>query len=346
MVQQALCAVPSSSGLQFAIPQMEGCQSMSELISRRTWIGINASGVLGIGLGASDADDSTTVRDIIDCHTHFYDPTRPEGVPWPSEGTSLYRTVLPKHLRALKQFRPVTGIVIIEASPRLEDNLWLLNLAKDDPFIVGVVGNLTPGRPDFERHVKRFAANPLFRGIRVSSNLVTELLTKNHVRELNHLVDHDLALDVNGGPDTPAIVARLASQLPALRIVQNHIGNVPITSDLPPGDWQVGIRAEAMHPNVYCKISALTQGAARNGQEAPTDLEFYRPYIDVVWNAFGDDRVMYGSDWPVSERASDYYTLQRIVMEYAFEKGASATAKFCSLNAKQVYKWVERSGRR
>ena len=75
-------------------------------------------------------------------------------------------------------------------------------------------------------------------------------------------------------------------------------------------------------------------------------LDFYRPYIDVVWNAFGDDRVIYGSNWPVSERAASYEMLQRIVMEYVFEKGKEATRKFCALNAKKAYKWIERSGRR
>jgi predicted TIM-barrel fold metal-dependent hydrolase len=97
---------------------------------------------------------------------------------------------------------------------------------------------------------------------------------------------------------------------------------------------------------VFCKISALVEGAARDGQEAPDDLSFYKPTIDVVWNAFGDDRVIYGSNWPVSDRAAEYQTLQRIVMEYALEKGADATRKFCSLNAKRAYKWVERPGRR
>lgn len=299
-----------------------------------------------MSLGATLAADSKTELDIIDCHTHFYDPTRSEGIPWPGKGTSLYRTVLPKHLRAVKQFRRVTGTVIVEASARVEDNAWLLELAKDDPFIVGIVGNLTPGAAEFAKHVKRFAANPLFRGIRISSRLLEELLAKRAFADLKLLADHDLALDVNGGPDTPALVAKVAPELPTLRIVQNHIGNVRITSDAPPREWQEGIRAAARHPNVFCKISALVEGAARDGQKAPEDLAFYKPYIDVVWNAFGDDRVIYGSNWPVSERAADYQSLQRIVMEYAFKKGDAATAKFCSLNAKRAYKWVERPGRR
>jgi len=316
-------------------------------ITRRTWIAGSFASLFSQNLlqlsGAEPAPDDAL--DIIDCHTHFYDPTRPEGIPWPDAKSSLYRTVLPKHLRELKQYRKVTGTVIVEASSRVEDNAWLLELAKDDPFIVGIVGNLTPGTDEFAGHLKQFAANRLFRGIRVQSKLVNELLDAKKIDDFRLMVDLDLSLDVNGGPDSPAIVARLAAALPKLRIIQNHIGNVAITVDTPSPEWREAIVAAAKHPNVYCKISALVEGAARNGRKPPTDLDFYRPYIDVVWNAFGDDRVIYGSNWPVSERATDYETLQRIIMEYAAEKGPEVTAKFCSLNAKAAYKWVERDGR-
>jgi predicted TIM-barrel fold metal-dependent hydrolase len=302
--------------------------------------------LVGLRLSTLAADEPGANLDIIDCHTHFYDPARPGGIPWPQKGTPLYRTVLPKHLRELKQFRRVTGTVVVEASPLVEDNAWLLELAQDDPFIVGIVGHLDPGTPDFAKNVKHFAANPVFRGIRISSGLLDDLLKKETLTDLQLLADHDLTLDVNGGPETPAIIARLAPQLPTLRVVLNHIGNVRITTEAPPRDWQEGIRAAAGHSNVFCKISALVESAARDGKKAPADPAYYKPYIDVVWNAFGDDRVIYGSDWPVSEGAADYETMQRIVMEYAFAKGTAATKQFCSLNAKRAYKWVERPGRR
>ena len=311
-------------------------------IPRRTFLGTSLSIAAATATNSVLANslDQRDDLEIIDCHTHFYDPTRPEGVPWPSPGSSLYRTVLPKHLRELKQYRKITGTVIVEASPLVEDNAWLLDLAKEDPFIVGIVGNLMPGKDEFARHLDRFARNPLFRGIRVSSKTVTDLLNSSSRDDLKKMIDHDLSLDVNGGPDTPGIVAKLAEKLPALRIVQNHIGNVRITADPPPADWKAGIEAAAKHANVFCKISALVEGASRDGQKAPAEVSFYKPYIDVVWNAFGDDRVIYGSNWPVSENAADYETLQRIVMEYAAERGDEATAKFCSKNAARAYKWI------
>jgi predicted TIM-barrel fold metal-dependent hydrolase len=66
----------------------------------------------------------------------------------------------------------------------------------------------------------------------------------------------------------------------------------------------------------------------------------YAPYLDAVWSAFGDNRVIYGSNWPVSESAASYETLQRIAMEHAFSKGKTAAQRFCALNAKDAYKWI------
>jgi len=325
-------------------------------MQRRTFLsGISAAAV-GVCLpsfgtsraqAAADVPDAFKNLDVIDCHTHFYDPSRKEGVSWPGKGTPLYRTVLPKDLRALKQYVPVTGTVIVEASPRLEDNDWLLSIAKDDPFVVGIVGHVDPGTPDYAANIKRLAANPLFRGIRVGSNVVKKALEGNDFADLKLLAELNLVLDVNGGPDTLGLVAQLAAKLPELRIIQNHIGNVKITKDAPPADWAAGIRAAAEHKNVFCKISALVEGANRDKAIPPSkDVEFYRPYIDVVWNAFGDDRVIYGSNWPVSDGAADYYTLEKIALDYALGRGAEPLKKFCSLNAKAGYKWVERPGRR
>jgi predicted TIM-barrel fold metal-dependent hydrolase len=284
--------------------------------------------------------------EIIDCHTHFYDPTRKEGVPWPSADSPLYRPVYPKDLRAQKQFRPVTGTVVVEASAWIEDNAWLLDLAKEDPFLVGIVGRLYPGEKGFAEQLKRFAANPLYRGIRVLVDPLKASLDRNELDDYRRLAEADLCVDVNGGPEMPSVVAELAKRVPDLRIAINHIANVRIDANEPPREWAENIRAAAERPNVSCKISGLVEGAGQGGKPAPEDPAFYRPYIDVVWNAFGDDRVIYGSNWPVCEVAADYFTTQRISLAYAFDKGEAATRKFCSENAKKVYKWVDREGRK
>jgi len=113
---------------------------------------------------------------LIDTHTHFYDPTRAEGVPWPPRDDKLLdRQVLPKDYRAVPVPRPVLATVVVETSPWLEDNQWVLDLAAHDPFIVRFAVNLPVGTKEFGGHPKRFPANPLFRGIRLLPDLYDHL---------------------------------------------------------------------------------------------------------------------------------------------------------------------------
>ena len=278
---------------------------------------------------------------MVDCHTHFYDPTRPEGVPWPGKNdASLYRPVLPKHF--LEQAAPlgVTKTVVVEASPRVEDNAWLLDLAAKNPSIIGVVGNLTPGQPEFAGHLKRFAANKLYRGIRVNHGAVKAGLEQSEfIADVRRLSDAGLELDVNGGPEMPADVARLAEKLPELRIVINHLGNVDVDGAEPPQVWRDGMRAAAKHARVFCKVSALVEHAKpKSGEkQVPEDVEFYRPILDSIWNIFGDDRLIYGSNWPVSDRAASYKALFMIVNQYVTARGRATSDKFFWKNAQAAY---------
>ena len=204
-----------------------------------------------------------------------------------------------------------------------------------------MVGHLAPGTDDFEKHLKRFANNPLFRGIRiVSSELAAGLEWPQFLRDVKLLIEHDLELDVNGGPSLLPDVARLAKRLPELRVVINHLANVRIDGKAPPADWTQGMRAAAQHRNVFCKVSALVEGATVRDGKAPTELEFYVPVLDVAWNAFGQDRLIYGSNWPVSERFASYATVQRIVSEYFQGKGRGVAEKFFARNAVAAYKYV------
>ena len=105
---------------------------------------------------------------IVDTHTHLYDPTRPQGIPWPNKDNELlYRTVLPKHFSETANPCDVTHTVVVEASVWVEDNDWILDLAKDAPSIVGFVGNLDPQQDGYIADLDRLSKNPLFRGLRL-----------------------------------------------------------------------------------------------------------------------------------------------------------------------------------
>jgi L-fucono-1,5-lactonase len=310
---------------------------MNSGIPRRTILAGGIAAALAMAERARAAEPPA----IIDCHTHFYDPSRPGGVPWPGKDDKvLYRTVLPKHFREVAGPLGVTGTVVVEASPLVEDNQWLLDLAKDEPWIVGIVGHLSPGGEGFAGHIERFAKNPLYRGIRVNhADLKRGLENQRFLDDLKRLADADLELDLNGGADLPTDVARVAEKAKNLRIVINHCGNLKIDGKEPPADWLAGMKAAAGHENVWCKVSALVEGASRGGQPAPKDGDFYRPVLDSLWTVFGEDRLIYGSNWPVSERFGSYETVFTIVATYFRGKGKAAAEKFFAKNAFAAYTW-------
>lgn len=310
---------------------------------RRAFLAAAGAGLFG-GLALPAGVHAAATVEAIDCHTHFYDPTRPKGVPWPGpQDKVLYRRVLPDEFKELTRKHHVGGTIVVEASPWVEDNQWLLDLAARDPFLVGVVGRLDPASTDFPKLLERFAKDPLFRGIRVAHAEVKKGLDETaFLRNLRLLAEHDRELDVNGGPDMPADVARLAKAVPELRLVINHAANVRIDGQAAPADWLRGLRAAAAHKHVYCKVSALVEGTGRQQRDAPTDAGFYRPVLDALWDTFGEDRLIYGSNWPVSERAASYATLYSIAESYFRTKGQAPLEKFLRRNAVAAYKPIER----
>lgn len=277
---------------------------------------------------------------IIDTHTHFYNPSRPEGVPWPNPNDEvLYRTVMPDDYKALAVPEGVTGTVVVEASKWVEDNQWILDLAVEEPFIVGFVGHLEPDDANFARDLARFSANPLFRGIRIGSGHLRAIGDKTVLGNLEKLAEKNLSLDLLIGPELLSAIPALVEHTPAMRVVINHIAGVRVDGNPPDAAWVDAINEVARYPNIYCKVSGL---AEHTGQiPAPSDPGYYAPTIDVLWDAFGEDRLIYGSNWPVSERFASYATVQQIVNAYFSEKAAQAgeavTAKFFAQNAKTAY---------
>ncbi|MEO7272925.1 MAG: amidohydrolase family protein [Vicinamibacterales bacterium] len=275
--------------------------------------------------------------EIIDTHTHFYDPTRPQGVPWPAKtDPALYRPVYPAEFRALARPLGVSGTVVVEASSWLEDNQWLLDLAARDPFLLGVVGNLAPGRASFATELARFSANPLFRGVRV--NGATAFASEQVRRDLKRLADSDRALDVLVSSAQLPAVAALAAAVPDLRIVVDHCANVRLSGGPPATEWLDGIRALAGHRHVSMKVSGLVEGTGPRDGSAARDAAFYRATLDAVWESFGEDRVLFAGNWPVSAPFASYPQVVAIVRDYFAGKGRMASEKYFAGNARLVYK--------
>lgn len=280
---------------------------------------------------------------IMDTHTHFYDPRRKEGVPWPDRGDPLYRPVYPKDWKAVASPHGVNETVVVEASEWVQDNDWILNLAAQEKSIVGFVGNLEPMKPDFGSQLRRLAENPLFVGIRRAGNFLYDNITKAEFRRgLKQVAERGLELDVNdrtlGGLQA---VAQLAKDIPDLRIVVDHCGKPDDAKHLS-DDWKQGMTALAAQKNVYCKVSGLMElsdAAIANYGHGPKDPAYYLPILDHCWNCFGEDRLIYGSNWPVCEIGGSYADQFRIVTEYFTAKGAAACEKYFWKNAFAAYRW-------
>jgi predicted TIM-barrel fold metal-dependent hydrolase len=276
---------------------------------------------------------------IIDAHIHLFDPARPQGVPWPpKDNARLYRSALPSRYRALAAPLGIVGAFKVEASPWIEDNDWVLDIAGRDPIIVGVVGNLEPGTPEFRHHLERLARNPLFRGIRYGAlwerDFPAAVRRPDVIADLGALAAAGLAMD--SAPPSPAVLTSLllvADKLPGLRIIVDHLPQL----DLPAHSTL--IRELAGRTNVFVKVSEVVR---RVDGRVPLDLSVYRARLDVIFDTFGQDRLIFGSDWPNSDNWASLPQVVALVREYFTGKGHEAAAKYFWRNSIRAYRWSPR----
>lgn len=277
---------------------------------------------------------------IIDCHIHLFDTNRPGGVPWPSkDNATLYKPALPARYRAIAEPLGVVGAIEVEASPLVEDNQWVLDLARDNPILVGTIGHLEPADPAFRKHLDRFTRNPLFRGIRYGNlwgrDLAGEMAKPDFIPNVRALADAGLVLDTaNPNPALIAAVVRLTDRIPNLRVVLDHL------PQMDPRSAAESLRELARRPLVYVKLSSVLRRV--NGR-VPEDLAFYRDRLDSLFDLFGQDRVVYGSDWPNCDNWAPYPVVLKIVRDYFRAKARRTAENYFWRNSVAAYRWVKRS---
>ena len=280
---------------------------------------------------------------IIDTHIHLFDTNRPQGVPWPApDDPVLYKPALPARYAELAVPLGVTGAIVVEASPWVEDNQWVLDLTSGNALIVGMVGNLDPGAPDFRGHLERLHRNPRFLGIRYGNlwgrDLGEDLAKDGFAENLEALADAGLVLD-SANPDLALLEAlvRVTDQVPTLRVIVDHLPQM-----LPPAEerarraYDSGLRELGGRPQVYVKISQVLR--KENGS-VPLDLPFYREQLDLIWDTFGPDRVLYGSDWPNSDQWGEYRHVLGLVDAFFSRKHPEDAAKYFWENSIAAYRW-------
>lgn len=282
----------------------------------------------------------------IDTHIHLFDTGRPGGVPWPEKtDTEIYKPALPDRFEGLTAGLGIVGAIAIEASPLPTDNQWLLNLVRNHPVIVGVVGNLIPSDDAFLDQLEWFQGDPLFLGIRYGNlwkrDLDTDLDSPGFVDGLKVLAKAGLVLDT-ANPDAQLIdaVVQVAERVPDLRIVIDHLPHAPIPADADDRNrYWANLKLLASSPRVFIKLSEIPVRA--NGKLV-TDLQQYRAHLDAIWDVFGEDRILFGSDWPNSDHVATYAQTYSIVRGYMTKKSPAANEKFFWKNSVAAYRWKKR----
>lgn len=274
---------------------------------------------------------------IIDTHIHLYDTGREQGLPWPPKSDKvLFRPVLTADFDKIAKENGIAATVIVEASSWSADNEWVLDLVQHDPKkYVGLVGSLKIGTDEFTSRLKQLCKDERFVGIRARERETDDYFTDEVWRDLKLLADMDKSLDVLMFNFSLDEVAQIAKRLPNLRILMNHLAGANADGKRADPEWVKGIERVAKYSNVHCKISGLFQQSHLT--PSPTDVAFYKPTLDVLYEAFGEDRLIYGSNWPVTMRGGKYGDFKQVVMDYFKPKGRECLEKLLYRNAMKFY---------
>ncbi len=302
--------------------------------SRRSFLAAAASAAVA---AAQDAPIP-----IVDTHIHLYDPTRPQGVPYPPGPNPP--TALPDRYR--REITPlgVVGGIKVEASPWVEDNLWVLDLIRDEPMIVGIIGDLDPMKPEFQEYLERYDRNELFLGIRYGNiwhhDLVAAVEDPLFLDNMKAFAKTDLTYEAaNPRFDLMEAVLRLTDKVPDLRFVLGHLQALSLPTS--PDALKAYSRnlEELRRRGAYAKISNLVRPDRNGGIEL--DPSAYKPMLDFIWEIFGEDHIVYASGWPTP--IEHIRSSLGIVQPYFSSKGKIAARKFFWQNSVTAYNWIKRA---
>jgi L-fuconolactonase len=250
----------------------------------------------------------------LDAHQHFWKYI-PADYEWIGDDMApLKRDFLPQDLKPLLVDAAFDGSIAVQAQQTVEEADWLLELAEQNNFIKGVVGWVDLCSPNVRTQLEQLSANKRFVGVRhvVQGEPDDEFMLRPGFRRgIAQLAEFGLVYDLLLFPRHLPVALKLVRQFPEQTFVLDHIAK-PAIADAQIEPWGHAIQVLAKCPNVSCKLSGMVT-EARWTQWVVAD---FRPYLDVVFEAFGPDRLMIGSDWPVCTVSGDYASTMDIVMSY------------------------------
>jgi predicted TIM-barrel fold metal-dependent hydrolase len=286
---------------------------------------------------------------IIDAHIHLFDGRRTNGTGY--MGSAAYRalsqTSLPAMFAALARPAGIVGALIVESSARVEDNDWYLEVSQADPFMVGVSGRLDPYDAAFGANLARLGQNPLYRAIRASRYYTNSdgkvTLDAVAVDNLRLLAQADLAQDT-ANPSMALMTANvmLADAIPGLRIIMDHLPSF----DPPAGGqaaYEAVVKEMAARPNIFVKLTEVYHPRLDNKQVVGEYMPL-RDRLEYLYGMFGEDRVMFGTDYPNSYGVATISEQVGLMKKFFSTKTRAQTEKYFWRNAARIYKYVKRAG--
>jgi predicted TIM-barrel fold metal-dependent hydrolase len=285
---------------------------------------------------------------VIDAHIHLFDGTRPQGASY--MGSADYRakskTSLPGLYAPLARPSGIVGAIVVESSAWVEDNLWYLEVAQTDPIIVGVSGRLDPYKPEFGEYLERYHKNPLYRAIRASRFYTNTdgkvALDSVAVNNLKLLAQADLAQDT-ANPSIALMTANvmLADAVPNLRIIMDHLPSFDPTQDNRAA-YEALIKEMTVRPNIFVKLSEVYHPRADTKQVAG-DYMPLRDRLEYLYGMFGEDRVMFGTDYPNSYGVATISEQVGLMKKFFSTKTRAQAEKYFWKNAARIYKYIKRA---
>ncbi|MET7000993.1 amidohydrolase family protein [Chitinophaga defluvii] len=251
---------------------------------------------------------------VIDAHQHFwhYNPVRDAWIT--DDMKVIQRNFLPEDLAPVLAANQVDGCVAVQADQSEEETFFLLKAAEEHDFVKGVVGWVDLRAANIAARLSHFAAEKKLKGFRHIVQAEPDnmfLLREDFCNGVKALAVHDFTYDILVYPTQLPAVEKFVEKFPEQRLVIDHMAKPYFkTGDIK--DWAASMRKIAQSPHVHCKVSGMVTEADWQ-QWQPAD---FKPFLDVVLEAFGPERMMFGSDWPVCLVAGDYGRVKALLTDY------------------------------
>lgn len=272
----------------------------------------------------------------IDSHQHFWRYS-PSSHAWiDSTMGVLKKDFLPEDLEPLLQDHGIDGCVAVQADQSDAETDFLLKCAEEHPFIKGVVGWLDLCAEDIEEKLQLYSKNPLLKGLR---HIVQDepddyfMLRPEFLRGISLLEKYGLTYDILIFPKHLSSALELVKLFPNQPFVVDHIAKPKINGKIEPC-WEHYMNQLGQQGHVYCKASGMVT-EAKWGKWSKSD---FIPYLDVVFNSFGAERIMFGSDWPVCLLSAEYKQVNCILTQYLTKYPRESRKQVMGLTAQKFYK--------